>query len=335
MNSFGRLFRVSILGESHGERVGVLIDGCPAGLKLTQAELFPDLERRKSGAKGTTARREPDVPHIQTGVMSGITTGAPVLITFKNTDVDSGAYEEIRYLPRPGHADFAAFKKYRGFNDHRGGGHFSGRLTAGLVAAGVVAKKLVEPARVEAEVIEVGGSRDIEKTIDDAVSEKDSVGGIVACRVTGLPAGLGEPFFDSVESLISHGVFSVPAVKGIEFGAGFAGSVMRGSDYNDVIIDPEGRTRTNNAGGINGGLTNGNDIIFKVAVRPTASIPRPQSTIDLRSGKSATLSIEGRHDACIALRMPVIIEAVTAIVLADLLLIHKPAVGDRPGKRKK
>jgi len=323
MNSFGRLFRVSILGESHGELVGVLIDGCPAGLVLTEAEFFPDLERRKSGEKGTTARREPDVPLIRTGVMNGTTTGAPVLISFKNTDVDPGAYEHIRYLPRPGHADLAAFRKYGGFNDHRGGGHFSGRLTAGLVAAGVIAKKLIEPARVEAEVIEVGGSRDIDRTIDDAVSGKDSVGGIVACRVTGLPVGLGEPFFDSVESLISHGVFSIPAVKGIEFGAGFAGSAMRGSDYNDVIIDPEGRTRTNNAGGINGGLTNGNDIIFRVAVRPTSSIPQPQSTIDLRSGKSATLSIEGRHDACIALRMPVIIEAVTATVLADLMFVHK------------
>ncbi len=322
MNSFGRLFRVSIFGESHGELVGILIDGCPAGLVLTKSEFTPDLERRKSGAKGTTRRREPDVPLIKTGVMNGRTTGAPILITFKNTDIDPGAYEHIRYLPRPGHADLAAFKKYGGFNDYRGGGHFSGRLTVGLVAAGVIARKLIEPVRVEAEVVEVGGSRDIEKTIDDALHEKDSVGGILVCTVAGLPVGLGEPFFDSVESLISHMVFSVPAVKGIEFGAGFAGSAMRGSDYNDVIVDPEGRTRTNNAGGINGGLTNGNDIVFRVAVRPTASIPRTQSTIDLKSGEIAKLSIEGRHDACIALRMPVIIEAVTAIVLADLLFIH-------------
>lgn len=318
---------MSIFGESHGELVGILIDGCPAGLVLAESEFLPDLERRKSGAKGTTARREPDVPLMQTGVMNGRTTGAPILIIFKNTDIDPGAYDEVRYLPRPGHADFAAFKKYGGFNDHRGGGHFSGRLTAGLVAAGVIAKKIIEPARVEAEVL-VGGSRDIEKTIDEVLGAKDSVGGILACRVMGLPAGLGEPFFDSVESLISHAVFSVPAVKGIEFGAGFTGSNMRGSDYNDVIIDSDGRTRTNNAGGINGGLTNGNDITFRVAVRPTASIPRPQSTIDLRSGESATLSMEGRHDACIALRMPVIIEAVTAIVLSDLLLIHKSLWGN-------
>ncbi|MBP1749739.1 MAG: chorismate synthase [Deltaproteobacteria bacterium] len=322
MNSFGRLFRVSIFGESHGELAGVLIDGCPAGLGLAQDDFLPDLERRKSGSKGTTTRREPDIPLIKTGVMNGKTTGAPVLIFFQNTDIDSGAYDQIRYLPRPGHADFAAFKKYGGFNDHRGGGHFSGRLTAGLVAAGVIAKKLIEPVRVGAEVIEAGGSREIEKAIDDALRGKDSVGGVLSCRATGLPVGLGEPFFDSVESLISHMVFSVPGVKGIEFGAGFAGSAMRGSDYNDVIINSEGRTKTNNAGGINGGLTNGNEIIFRAAVRPTASIPRPQSTIDLRSGKSAPLSLEGRHDTCIALRMPVIIEAVTAIVLADLLFIH-------------
>ena len=328
MNSFGRLFRVSILGESHGELVGILVDGCPAGLKLTEGELLPDLDRRKSGAKGTTGRREPDVPLIQTGVVNGRTTGAPVLITFKNTNIDPGAYDEVRYLPRPGHADFAAFRKYGGFNDHRGGGHFSGRLTAGLVGAGVIAKKLIEPARIEAEVVEVAGSRDIEKAVDEALREKDSVGGVLSCRVTGLPTGLGEPFFDSVESLISHMVFSVPGVKGIEFGAGFGGSAMRGSDYNDAIIDPEGRTRTNNAGGINGGLTNGNDITFRVAARPAASIPRPQPTIDLTRGENATLSIRGRHDVCIALRMPVIIEAVTALVMADLMFIHKSLWGN-------
>ncbi len=322
MNSFGRLFRVSIFGESHGDLAGILIDGCPAGLELKDGDLLPDLERRKSGQKGTTGRKEPDMPLIKTGVMNEKTTGAPILILFENADVDSSAYERTRYLPRPGHADFAAFKKYGGFNDYRGGGHFSGRLTVGLVAAGAIARKLIDPVRVEAHVAEVGGSREIGKVIDDALREKDSVGGIVECTVTGLPAGLGEPFFDSVESLISHAAFSVPAVKGIEFGAGFASGSMRGSDYNDVIVDPEGRTKTNNAGGITGGLTNGNDIFFRVAIRPTASIPRPQPTVDLRSGDSAVLSIEGRHDACIALRVPVIIEAVTAIVLADLLFIH-------------
>ena len=335
MNSFGRVFRVSILGESHGEFAGILIDGCPAGLALSETEFVHDLERRKSGAKGTTARRESDEPLIKTGIMNGKTTGAPVLILFKNTDTDSSAYEQIRYTPRPGHADLVAFQKYGGFNDYRGGGHFSGRLTVGLVAAGVIAKKLIEPARVEARIIEIGGSREIEKTLEDTLRKRDSVGGILSCRVTGLPAGLGEPFFDSVESLISHMVFSVPAVKGIEFGAGFRGSSMRGSDYNDEIIDLEGRTKTNNAGGINGGLTNGNDVIFRVAVRPTASIPGPQPTIDMRDGKTATLFLEGRHDMCIALRVPVIIEAVTAIALADLLFIHNSlrSTGHAMGKR--
>lgn len=323
MNSFGRLFRVSIFGESHGESAGILIDGCPAGLPLSETEFLHDLERRKSGAKGTTKRRESDIPLIQSGVMDGRTTGAPILIFFNNTDIDSSAYKEIRYNPRPGHADFTSFQKYGGFNDYRGGGHFSGRLTVGLVAAGVIAKKLIEPAKVEAQVIEVGGSQEIEKTLEHTLRKKHSVGGILSCRVTGLPIGLGEPFFDSVESLISHMVFSVPAVKGIEFGAGFTGSSMRGSDYNDEILNLQGQTKTNNAGGINGRLTNGNDVLFRVAVRPTASIPQPQSTIDMRNGKAATLSVKGRHDVCVALRMPVIVEAATAIVLADLLFVHK------------
>ncbi|MBA4390869.1 MAG: chorismate synthase [Syntrophus sp. (in: bacteria)] len=323
MNSFGRLFRVSIFGESHGRSAGILIDGCPVGLPLSEAEFLHDLERRKSGAKGTTKRRESDIPLIKAGVMDGKTTGAPILILFKNSDIDSSAYEQMRHTPRPGHADFTSFQKYGGFNDYRGGGHFSGRLTVGLVAAGVIAKKLIEPAKVEAEVVEVGGSREIEKTLEDALRKKDSVGGILSCRAAGLPLGLGEPFFDSVESLISHMVFSVPAVKGIEFGAGFAGSAMRGSHYNDEIINLQGQTKTNNAGGINGGLTNGNDLLFRVAVRPTASIAQSQSTIDMRNGETTTLSVKGRHDVCIALRVPVIIEAVTAIVLADLLFIHK------------
>lgn len=323
MNNFGRLFRVSIFGESHGRSAGILIDGCPAGLPLSENEFLHDLERRKSGAKGTTKRREPDKPLIKTGIMDGKTTGAPILILFKNSDIDSSAYEEMRYTPRPGHADFTAFQKYGGFNDYRGGGHFSGRLTVGLVAAGVIAKKLIAPAKVEAEVIEIGGSQEIEKTLDDALRKRDSIGGILSCRVVGLPIGLGEPFFDSVESLISHMVFSIPAVKGIEFGAGFAAGTMQGSYYNDEILNLQGQTKTNNTGGINGGLTNGNDLLFRVAVRPTASIPQPQSTIDMRNGKTATLSVRGRHDVCIALRVPVIIEAVTAIVLADLSFIQK------------
>jgi chorismate synthase len=319
MNTFGRLFKVSMFGESHGESVGILIDGCPPGLPLSENDFSHDLERRKSGAKGTTPRREPDIPLIKSGVMDGKTTGAPILVLFENRETDSSEYEKIRYTPRPGHADFTAWKKYQGFNDYRGGGHFSGRLTVGLVAAGVIAKKLTGLVTFEARLIEAGGSEDIDKAVEAAMRDKDSIGGIVECRISNVPVGLGEPFFDSVESLISHIVFSVPAVKGIEFGAGFAGSRMRGSEHNDEILTMEGRTKTNNAGGINGGITNGNDVVFKVAVKPTSSIQAVQSTIDIRTGETVQLSVAGRHDACIAIRMPVIIEAAAAIVFADLI----------------
>lgn len=323
MNSFGRIFRITILGESHGECVGIVIDGCTAGLPLLSQGFHEDLKRRRGGRQGTTARKEQDIPLIKSGLFNGKTTGAPILILFENQDVNSIDYENIRYTPRPGHADLVAFQKYSGFNDYRGGGHFSGRLTTGLVAAGVIAKQLIKPVKVEGTLIEAGGFKDIDHAVQTAIENKNSIGGIVECRVIGLPAGLGEPFFDSVESLISHIAFSIPAVKGIEFGAGFLCAQMRGSECNDEIMNSKGKTRTNNAGGINGGITNGNEIYFKVAVKPTSSIPRSQHTIDLRTGESAELSVTGRHDACIALRMPVIIEAVTAIVLADLMLMEQ------------
>ena len=321
MNQFGRLFRLSILGESHGPCVGILLDGCPAGLPLDEADFTADLERRRGGgAPGTTPRREDDRPILQTGVHQGRTTGAPLLILFENRQVDSSAYEAVKDLPRPGHADWVAWKKYGGFADMRGSGHFSGRLTAALVAAGVVAKKLLAPARVEARLLEAGGSADISRAVAAAMAAKDSVGGLVECRVGGLPAGLGEPFFDSVESLVAHGIFAIPAVKGIEFGAGFAASRLRGSEMNDVLEDVDGHTATNRAGGINGGITNGNELVFRVAVKPTASIRAPQATVDLRTHAPAVVAMGGRHDACIALRAPVVVEAVAAAVLADLMM---------------
>ena len=323
MNTFGRLFKVSIFGESHGESVGILIDGCPPGMPLSETDFSGDIERRKSGAEGTTPRKEPDIPRIKSGVMNGKTTGAPILIIFENRETDSGAYEQMRYTPRPGHADFTAWKKYQGFNDYRGGGHFSGRLTVGLVAAGIIAKKLTVPVTFEARLVEAGGSKDIDDAVGAAMRDKDSIGGIVECRISNVPIGLGEPFFDSVESLISHIIFSIPAVKGIEFGAGFEGSRMRGSEHNDDILNLEGRTKTNNAGGINGGITNGNDVVFRLAVKPTSSIGIPQSTIDVRTGELVHLSVDGRHDTCITLRMPVIMEAAAAIVFADLMRVHK------------
>lgn len=323
MNSFGRIFRISIAGESHGESVAILIDGCPPGLALSRDDFLVDLERRKGGRQGTTTRREDDLPLITSGLFHGKTTGAPILILFENKNVDSRAYDEIRHTPRPGHADLVAFHKFGGFNDYRGGGHFSGRLTAPLVAAGVVAKKLIQPVSVKAMILEVGGGPDIEKAVQLAVEKGDSVGGIVECRAQNIPVGLGEPFFDSVESLISHLVFAIPAIKGIEFGAGFPCSRMMGSQCNDEILDVDGKTRTNHGGGINGGITNGNEIIFRVAVKPTSSISIPQQTVNLETGGPATLSVKGRHDACIALRVPVILEAATAIVLADLMFMEQ------------
>lgn len=323
MNTFGRLFRISLFGESHGRCVGVLIDGCPAGLPLSVDDFLPDLDRRKSGRPGTTPRKEEDIPSIMSGLFEGRTTGAAIVILFENKDVDSSSYDSFRVTPRPGQADFVAIRKYGGFNDYRGGGIFSGRLTAALVAAGVIAKEVIHPARVEAGLLEAGGSVDIDGAIEAAVRNRDSVGGIVECRAKGLPVGLGEPLIDSAESLLGHLIFAIPGIKGVEFGAGFAGSRMTGSEYNDEIVSTTGETKTNNAGGINGGITNGNELVLRVAVRPTASISKSQSTIDMETGERRRLSVEGRHDACFAVRVPVVVEAATAIVMADLMLLEQ------------
>ena len=323
MNSFGRLFRVSILGESHGTCVGVLIDGCPAGISLTAEDLLPDLDRRRAGAKGTTPRKESDYPIFRTGMFNDKTTGAPLLVLFDNNDTDSSAYEKIKDTPRPGHADFVAMQKFGGFNDYRGGGHFSGRLTAAYVAAGAIAKKVISPVKVAARITEIGGMTDTESAINQALEEGDSVGGILECQASGLPIGLGEPFFDSVESLLAHAVFAIPAVKGIEFGSGFASAKLKGSEMNDEILDLRGSTSTNNAGGINGGITNGNDLFFRIAVKPTSSIKKEKQTVSMTTGEQVALSVPGRHDDCIALRVPPVLEAATAIVLADLLLLEQ------------
>lgn len=322
MNSFGRLFRLSILGESHGSGVGILIDGCPAGLPLSPADFEPDLARRRAGGKGTTPRHEADVPQLKTGIFEGRTTGAPLLVFFENADVRSSAYAPLATTPRPGHADLVAKQKFGGFNDYRGGGHFSGRLTAAIVAAGVVAKKLMPQVRVDARLTEAGGSTDIDAAVDAALADKDSVGGIIECRANGLTPGLGEPFFDSVESVLSHLLFAVPAVKGVEFGLGFQASRLRGSAVNDEILDRAGATRTNNAGGINGGITNGNELVVRVAIKPTSSISRLQRSVDLSTGEQTELSVGGRHDACIALRAPVVVEAAVAVGLADLMMLE-------------
>ncbi len=323
MNSFGRIFKITIYGESHGNQVGVLIDGCPAGLPISEDDFTEDLLRRKSGAKGTTPRIEDDKPNIESGVFNGYTTGAPILISFKNKNTISDDYKNLFTFPRPGHADFTAKMKYGGYNDYRGGGHFSGRLTLGLVAAGVIAKRLIHPVRVKANLVEAGGKTNVKHAIDEAIKNEDSIGGIVECIAENVSVGLGEPFFDSVESVISHLVFSIPAIKGIEFGSGFKAAKMYGSEHNDQLIDASGKTITNFAGGANGGITNGNPMIFRVAVKPTASISKAQKTVNLTTGNQEELKIKGRHDVCIALRVPVVLEAITAITLVDLMLLEQ------------
>jgi len=330
MNSFGRLFRVHIFGESHGESVGVNIDGCPAGLSLPLEDFLPDLERRKGGMqKGTTPRKEDDVPIFKSGLFNETSTGSPITILFENKNTRSGDYEKQRAVPRPGHADFVAHTKFGGFEDYRGGGPFSARLTVGLVAAGVIAKKILRAGipdgdlRIESAILEIGGESDLDKGLQRAIDAKDSIGGIIECRVKGLPIGLGEPFWDSVESLLAHAVFAIPAVKGVEFGSGFAAARMFGSEHNDAIEDMQGRTRTNHAGGIVGGITNGNELVFRIAIKPTSSTPKEQQTLNWETGQQESFSVKGRHDLCVALRAPVIVEAVTALVLADLWMLEQ------------
>ena len=329
MNSFGRLFRISVYGESHGPGIAVGVDGCPAGLRLDEGDFGADLERRKPAGHGATARREPDRPRFLSGVFNGRTTGAPLLIVIDNVDVRSEDYDFVRDSPRPGHADWTARTKFGGFNDHRGSGHFSGRVTLGLVAAGVIAKKLIRPVAIEARLTEAGGEADAERAAADAAERGDSIGGRIDGRIESVPPGLGEPFFDGLESLIAHAVLAIPAVTAIEFGAGFAAARMRGSEYNDRLVSADGRTETHHAGGINGGISNGNAIVFRVAVKPTSSIALPQTTFSFKTGRPEPLTVPGRHDACIALRVPVIVEAAAAIVVADFMLIEGkiPRVG--------
>lgn len=304
--------------------MGVTIDGCMPGMPIDTDDFTSDLLRRQGGnIKATTPRKEDDIPVFLSGIFEGRTTGAPLTIVFENKNIRSADYEKLKAIPRPGHADFVAEKKFKGFQDHRGGGYFSGRLTVALVAAGVVAKKqlniLFPDFAICAKVTEVAGIADIDAGIQKAIDEKDSVGGIVECTVKNLPLGIGEPFFDSVESVISHAVFSIPAVKGIEFGAGFQAAKMFGSEHNDALENTSGKTSTNNAGGIVGGISNGNDIVFRIVVKPTSSTPKEQESLNTSTGEMEKFSVKGRHDLCIALRVPPVLEAVTAIALLDLM----------------
>ena len=338
MNTFGRNFIVSLFGESHGEAIGVVVDGVPAGIPLTVEDFALDIRRRKSGGKGTTPRVEADEPVILSGVYEGHTTGAPLAILFKNTNTRSSDYDILQQVPRPGHADFVADVKFDSYNDPRGGGHFSGRLTLPIVAAGVVAKKAIASVLesedeagaaacdIKAKIVELGGIRrgnNSEKkwrdALDAATAEGDSLGAVVECVIREVPVGLGEPFFNSLESCISHAIFSIPGVRGIEFGDGFKAAAMKGSEHNDPF-GPDGHPVKNGAGGINGGISNGEDIVFRVAFKPTSSIAKEQQTLNFVTDKMTALSVPGRHDVCFALRTPVIVEAMAAIVLADQLV---------------
>ena len=324
MNHFGRIFQLNIFGESHGDSVGVLVDGIIPGIKLSKEDFKADLLRRKSGGIGTTPRIEPDEILIESGVFNGYTTGAPILLRFLNTNTKSKDYSNLVSHPRPSHADYVGNVKFQGFNDYRGGGAFSGRLTLGLTSAGVIAKKMLEDVKFETKLINLNGETDQSKfkeILESAVEAKDSVGGIVEVKVNNLPVGLGEPYFDSVESVLSHLLFSIGGVKGVEFGIGFKGASLKGSEFNDMIIDEKGTTKTNNNGGINGGITNGNELVVRVFVKPTPSISLPQNTYNFNDKKVEELVIEGRHDSAIILRAMVVIENAIACGLCDLKLL--------------
>jgi chorismate synthase len=296
----------------------------PAGLSLTEENLLTDLERRKGGLqKGTTPRQEADYPIFKSGIFNGKSTGFPITILFENNNARSEDYQQQLAIPRPGHADWVAHQKFGGYEDYRGGGHFSARLTTGIVAAGAIAKMLMPEVHIEAKVISIGGETDLDRGLQSAIDAKDSIGGIVECRVTGLAVGLGEPYFNSLESMLSHIMFAIPAVRGIEFGMGFQAAKMFGTEHNDAIENNEGKTTTNHAGGIVGGISNGNDLVFRLAIKPTSSTPKNQQSLNWKTGELEDFSIKGRHDLCVALRAPVIVEAATALVLADCMIYEQ------------
>ncbi len=351
-NSLGKLFAITSFGESHGLCVGVIIDGCPAGLPLTEEDIQREVDtRRPTASAASTRRAEEDKVEILSGVFNGRTTGAPVCLLICNQDIDSSDYEKPRFLPRPGHADYTAFVKYGGFNDFRGGGRFSGRITATFVMAGTVAKKLLNLIGIEilAHTVEIGGitatikkpeeirknaesnplkcadpeaAREMERVIEKARAEGDSVGGVIEGMALNVPAGLGEPVFDTLEGDLAKALFAIPAVKGVEFGSGFSAVRKRGSQNNDpfTIKDDKIVTVTNNAGGILGGISNGMPVVVRVAVKPTPSIAVSQETIDMPKMQSASLVVKGRHDACIVPRAVPVVASMIAVTLCDFAL---------------
>jgi chorismate synthase len=351
-NSLGKLFAITSFGESHGKCVGVIVDGCPAGLPLTVADIQREVDRRRAGGgAASTSRREKDIVEILSGVLDGFTTGAPICLLVKNEDIDSAAYEEIRSKLRPGHADFTARVKFGGFNDWRGGGRFSGRVTAGFVMAGAVAKKILSAFGVEifAHTVAIGGisakpvpyeviknkalkdplacadaaaSWKMAAAIDAVKQDGDSLGGIIEGIALNVPVGLGEPVFDTLDGELAKALLAIPAVKGVEFGAGFAAAHKKGSENNDPFTLKKGKivTATNNAGGVLGGISSGMPLVVRVAVKPTASIVLEQRTVDIEKMKSVAINVGGRHDACIVPRAVPVVEAMLAVTLCDLAM---------------
>jgi len=350
-NILGKLFTITSFGESHGACMGVVVDGCPAGLPLTEADIQPEVDRRRPGAAGTTERQESDKVEITSGVYDGHTTGAPICMLTWNKDIDSGVYKKNRFALRPGHADYTAFMKYGGFNDFRGGGRFSGRITLAYVMAGAIARKLIGRIGIDvfAHTVEIGGIKarawelteikesarnnplwcadreaadKMARLIEKARAEKDSLGGVIEGIALNVPVGLGESVFDSFDGELSKALFAIPAVKGVEFGAGFAVAGMKGSENNDLYDIKDGKivTRTNNAGGVLGGISTGRPVIVRVAVKPTASIARSQETIDIQKMARTSLTVTGRHDTCIVPRAVPGVEAMMAVTICDFAL---------------
>ena len=351
-NSLGKLFTITSFGESHGRCVGVAIGGCPAGLAITEEDIQKEMDKRRPGINiAATNRVEADKVEVLAGIFNGFTTGAPICLLIWNSDIDSGDYERNRFLPRPGHADYTAFVKYGGFNDYRGGGRFSGRVTATFVMAGAIAKKLLSLSGIEvlAHTVEIGGIKvqakefdeirgnaeknplrcadpkaaaAMAKLIEQARKDGDSLGGIIEGIACNVPAGLGEPVFDRLDGELAKALLAIPAVKGVEFGAGFSVAGRMGAGNNDPFIIKNGKvaTVTNNAGGVLGGISNGMPIVVRVAVKPTSSIAKRQPTVDIQEMKESSLAVRGRHDVCIVPRAVAVVESMMAVTLCDFTL---------------
>lgn len=349
MNRFGNHLTMSIFGESHGHGIGAVVDNLPSGLEVRASDIQVHLDRRRPGRFATaTPRQEADRVEILAGTFKGHSTGAPIHLLIRNQDADSSKYEVLRPTPRPGHADYTLQRKFGGFHDYRGGGHSSGRLTAAMVAAGALAHRALADREisVEAQTVQVADvvapedagfsgrwdnpvhcghaetATQMEEAILAAKADDDSVGGTVGCRITGLPTGIGEPIFDAVESVLAHGMLAIPAVRGVEFGTGFAATRLRGSEHNDAFYleDDVVHTRTNHAGGVSGGITNGMPVTFRVAFKPTSSIAKAQETVDLVARTGAEIRIAGRHDPCIVPRAVPVVECLAAFTIMDLML---------------